>query len=228
MEPSRAGAIGRARAYFEDGSYLDRLRALVEVPTESFPPNHKPDLERYCRDVLGPVIAELGFETCVLENPEPLHGPVLLGTRMEAPSLPTVLIYGHGDVVRAMPERWRAGLDPWKVKVEGDRLYGRGVVDNKGQHLLAIDALRAVLAERGRLGFNAKIFVETGEEAGSPGLEAFLHRHQDLCAADVFIALAEPVGPGHNSRNTCRRRFRSGSGPARRKPSLRALGRIAS
>jgi acetylornithine deacetylase/succinyl-diaminopimelate desuccinylase-like protein len=117
---------------------------------------------------------------------------VLLGTRIEDPARPTVLLYGHGDVVRAMPERWRAGLDPWKVTVEGDRIYGRGVVDNKGQHLLAIDALRAVLAERGQLGFNMKIMVETGEEAGSPGLEAFLKRHRELCAADVFIALDGP------------------------------------
>ncbi len=189
---TRVGALARAQGYFDDGSYLERLRRLVAVPTESFPPGHKPDLERYCRDVLGPMIGELGFATQVLDNPMAQHGPVLLGTRIEDPALPTVLLYGHGDVVRAMPERWRAGLDPWRVTIEGDRVYGRGVVDNKGQHLLAIDAVRAVLAERGRLGFNMKIMVETGEEAGSPGLEAFLLRHRELCAADVFIALDGP------------------------------------
>jgi len=192
MTGSRAGAIERARQYFDDGSYLDRLRDLVAVPTESHPPEHKADLERYCHAVLGPMIAELGFATQVLDNPLPQHGPVLLGTRIEDPAKPTVLLYGHGDVVRAMTERWRQGLDPWRVTVEGDRIYGRGVVDNKGQHLLAIDALRAVLAERGHLGFNVKIMVETGEEAGSPGLEAFLLQHRDLCAADVFIALDGP------------------------------------
>jgi acetylornithine deacetylase/succinyl-diaminopimelate desuccinylase-like protein len=192
MTGTRDGAIAKARSYFADGSYLDRLRALVAVPTESFPPGRKPDLERYCRDVLGPMAAELGFTTEVLDNPEPQNGPVLLGTRIEGPDLPTVLLYGHGDVVRAMPERWRPGLDPWAVTIEGDRIYGRGVVDNKGQHLLAMDALRAVIAVRGRLGFNVKLFVETGEEAGSPGLADFLRRHRDACAADVFIALDGP------------------------------------
>ena len=49
-----------------------------------------------------------------------------------------------------------------------------------------------MLAERGRLGFNATLFVETGEEVGSPGLQEFLDRHRDLCAADVFIALDGP------------------------------------
>ncbi len=192
MTASRSGAIARARSYFRDGSYLDRLRALVAVPTQSFPPNHKPDLERYCRAVLGPMVAGLGFATEVLDNPQPAHGPVLLATRIEDATKPTVLLYGHGDVVRAMPERWRAGLDPWTLTVEGDRIYGRGVVDNKGQHLLAIDALRAVLAERGELGFNVKLMVETGEEAGSPGLRRFIERHRDRCAADVFIALDGP------------------------------------
>lgn len=192
MTASRSGAIARARGYFRDGSYLDRLRALVAVPTESFPPEHKSDLDRYCNDVLGPVIAELGFTTEILPNPEPMHGPILLATRIEDATKPTVLLYGHGDVVRAMPERWRAGLDPWKLTIEGDRIYGRGVVDNKGQHLLAIDALRAVLAERGKLGFNVRIMIETGEEAGSPGLRQFLEQHRDHCAADMFIALDGP------------------------------------
>jgi acetylornithine deacetylase/succinyl-diaminopimelate desuccinylase-like protein len=192
MAGSRQGAIARAQSYFDDGSYLQRLRALVAVPTESHPPEHKADLEHYCHAVLGPMAAELGFTTQVLENPIPIHGPVLLGTRIEDPALPTVLLYGHGDVVRAMPERWRPGLDPWAVTVEGDRIYGRGVVDNKGQHLLAIDALRAVIAERGRLGFNVKLMVETGEEAGSPGLAEWLERHREACAADVFIALDGP------------------------------------
>lgn len=192
MTATRDGAIKRARGYFTDGSYLARLRALVAVPTESFPPLHKADLEHYCAGVLGPMVEELGFSVEVLDNPEPQHGPFLLGTRTEEEGLPTVLLYGHGDVVRAMPERWRAGLEPYRLTIEGERIYGRGVVDNKGQHLLAIDALRAVLAERGRLGFNVKLLVETGEEAGSPGIAAFLERYREKCAADVFIALDGP------------------------------------
>ena len=192
MTGTRDGAIVRARMGFDDGSFIERLRALVAIPTESHPPRRKHELERYCRDVCGPMIEGLGFATQVFGNPDPIHGPVLIGTRIEDAALPTVLIYGHGDVVRAMPERWRPDLDPWAVTIEGDRIYGRGVVDNKGQHLLAFEALRAVQAERGRLGFNAKIMIETGEEAGSPGLLPFLRQHRDLCAADVFIALDGP------------------------------------
>lgn len=110
MSGSRQGAIARAEGFFDDGSYLARLAALVAVPTESHPPEHKGDLERYCHAVLGPMVQELGFTTQVLDNPIAIHGPVLLGTRIEDPALPTVLLYGHGDVVRAMPERDRKSV----------------------------------------------------------------------------------------------------------------------
>ncbi|HEY8612118.1 MAG TPA: M20/M25/M40 family metallo-hydrolase [Roseomonas sp.] len=193
MTGNREGAIARAYQEYDDGTFVERLAKLVAVQTESHPPKRKPELERYCHEVLGPMVAEMGFEAQVLDNPDPIHGPVLVATRIEDPSLPTVLFYGHGDVVRAMPERWREGLDPWKLTIEGDRIYGRGTVDNKGQHLLGIDAMAAVMAERGgRLGFNVKIMVETGEEAGSPGLLPFVRQHKDLLAADVFIALDGP------------------------------------
>ena len=68
----------------------------------------------------------------IYENPLPGCGPVLLATRIEAPGLPTFICYGHGDVVLGMEGRWSNDRDPWKLAFEGDRVYGRGVVDNKG------------------------------------------------------------------------------------------------
>jgi acetylornithine deacetylase/succinyl-diaminopimelate desuccinylase-like protein len=67
-----------------------------------------------------------------------------------------------------------------------------GTADNKGQHTINIGALQAVLATRGRLGFNVKLLIETGEEIGSPGLDAFCRQHQDALKADVFIASDGP------------------------------------
>ena len=192
MPASRESAIARAQACYDDGRYLAALRTLVAVPTESQMPERRPDLRRYCEQTVPPMIADMGFASVVLDNPDPTAGPVLVARRIEDPALPTVLVYGHGDVVRGLAPQWTNNRDPWAVTVEGDRWYGRGTVDNKGQHLIAIEALRAVLAERGRLGFNATLFIETGEEVGSPGLAEFLEQHRDLCAADVFIALDGP------------------------------------
>ena len=59
-----------------------------------------------------------------------------------------------GDVVRGQADRWSEGLSPWRLERRGERWYGRGTADNKGQHSINLAALAAVLAERGRLGFN--------------------------------------------------------------------------
>ena len=192
MAGTREGAIAAAQGLYDDGTYLSHLRRLVAVPTESQMPDRLPDLRRYCADVLPGVMAGMGFDMHVLENPNPGRGPVMLASRIEDPALPTVLVYGHGDVVRGLAGSWSDGRDPWAVTQAGDLWYGRGTVDNKGQHLIAIEALRAVIAERGRLGFNAKVFVETGEEVGSPGLRGLMQRDRALLSADVFIGLDGP------------------------------------
>ena len=64
------------------------------------------------------------------------------------------------------------------MKQEGDRIYGRGTADNKGQHTINLAALEAVLRTRGKLGFNLKVLLETGEEMGSPGLQEFCEAHK--------------------------------------------------
>ena len=100
--------------------------------------------------------------------------------------------YGHGDVIRGLDAGWHAGLSPWTLTEKDGRYYGRGVVDNKGQHTINIAAQAAVLAERGKLGFNAKWLIEMGEETGSPGLRELCAEHRDLLTADVLIGSDGP------------------------------------
>ena len=107
-------------------------------------------------------------------------------------SKPTVLMYGHGDVIRGLAEQWGGGRSPWVLAREGDRYYGRGTADNKAQHSINMAALATVIAERGNLGFNAKFLLETGEELGSPGLREFCDRERERLAADVLIASDGP------------------------------------
>ena len=103
-----------------------------------------------------------------------------------------MLGYGHGDVIRGQETEWRPGLSPWQLTETDGRYYGRGVADNKGQHSINLAALGAVLAARGRLGFNAKWLIEMGEETGSPGLRELAAENRDLFAADVLIASDGP------------------------------------
>lgn len=193
MSTPRTNAIAQAAARWDDGSFLDQLRELVAIPSESQEPERHGELRRYLTEALAPILRRMDYGVRIFDNPDGSNGPFLLADRIEDPAKPTVLIYGHGDVVRGLADQWREGLTPFALTVEGDRIYGRGTVDNKGQHLIAITALDALAQARGgRLGFNAKIFVETGEEVGSPGLAEFLAQQRDLLAADVFIGLDGP------------------------------------
>lgn len=197
MSASRAGAIARVGETFDSGAFLETLSRRVAIPTESQEPERLPDLQRYLADEIAPSLAPSGYTTTIVPNPVAGGGPFLIAERIEDPALPTLLTYGHGDVVRGIAEQWRDGLDPWTVTVEGERWYGRGTADNKGQHSIVIAALEAVLAERGRHGFNSKLLIETSEEIGSPGLDAVLAQEKDRLACDILIASDGPrMRPG--------------------------------
>lgn len=190
---TREGAVARALAAFDQDSFRDHLAKLVAIPSTSQDPAHAQDLTSYLGGAIEGWLDRLGFEVTVLPNPEAGFGPILLASRIEGRELPTVLTYGHGDTVRGLDEQWRAGLSPWTMRVEGDRWYGRGTADNKGQHALNLAALEAVLGERsGRLGFNLRLLLETSEERGSVGLRAFVAARRAELAADVLIASDGP------------------------------------
>ncbi|KQP04880.1 hypothetical protein ASF28_18815 [Methylobacterium sp. Leaf99] len=190
---SRHDAIAHATRHYDEGGFLAALQDAVARPTESQTTGQVPALHAYLADYLVPAIAPLGFTGRIHDNPDGIHGPFLIATRHEDDALPTVLIYGHGDTVRGYPEQWRAGLDPWRIVIEGDRWYGRGTADNKGQHILNLGALDAVIAARdGRLGFNTKLLIEMGEEAGSPGLRELCRAEAAALRADVLIASDGP------------------------------------
>ena len=190
---TREAALAAARAHFDSGTFAADLARRVAIRTESQDPASAPALRAYLAEEIGPTLSALGFESTIHPNPEPAFGPLLIARRQEGDELPTVLMYGHGDVIRGQDAAWTRGAGPWRLQAEGERLYGRGTADNKGQHGINIAALAQVLALRGgRLGFNVTWLIETGEETGSPGLAAFCAAQREALAADVLIASDGP------------------------------------
>ena len=103
-----------------------------------------------------------------------------------------MLGYGHGDVIRGLDAEWAPGLSPWRLVEKDGRWYGRGVVDNKGQHAINMTAMRAVIETRGKLGFNARYIKETGEESGSQGVREFCESHRERLRSDLLVASDGP------------------------------------
>lgn len=189
---SAANLVTRAEDYVDSGAFFAELAVMVGYPTESRDNRGRVAVAAYLDEILTPVLTGLGCTVAEHANPDPRGGPFLVGTRVESPELPTLLCYGHADVVDGQAGRWSDGRDPWTLTADGDRFYGRGAADNKGQHLVNLAALRMLLAERGSLGFNLIFLFETGEEVGSPGLADFVTAHRELLRADVLIASDGP------------------------------------
>jgi acetylornithine deacetylase/succinyl-diaminopimelate desuccinylase-like protein len=189
---TRIDAIARARSYLQSGEFLSELDRRVAYRTESLNVERKSELYAYLRDELTPSLGALGFESRIIDSPSG-RSPFLIAGYHESDSAPTVLSYGHGDTVDGMTGEWRDGLDPWTITTIGDRAYGRGTADNKGQHSINMAALRAVKETRGgKLGFNAKFIIEMGEETGSPDLAKVADVQRDALKADLFIGSDGP------------------------------------
>jgi acetylornithine deacetylase/succinyl-diaminopimelate desuccinylase-like protein len=188
---SRDAAIAHALNYFDTGAFKSDLARRVAIPSESQNPDRTDELARYVETEMRPALEALGMRCQVMRQGK-ARGPFILGQRIEGDGLPTVLGYGHGDVIRGLDAGWKQGFAPWQLKETDGCYYGRGVADNKGQHSINLAALAAVLATRGRLGFNVKWLIEMGEEVGSPGLRELCAENRDLFAADVLIASDGP------------------------------------
>lgn len=188
---TRDAAIAAARQDFDSGRFRETLARRIAIPTESQNPERGSVLREYLDTQMRPAFEAMGFACRTLEHPKAL-APFLYAERIESPQATTVLGYGHGDVIRGLDREWREGLSPWKLTDADGRWWGRGIADNKGQHTINMEALRHVIAARGRLGFNAKFLIEMGEENGSPGLRELCTEHKELLRADLLIASDGP------------------------------------
>ena len=170
-----------------DGS-CERLFDLLRIPSVSTEPAHKQDMGR-AADWLRDQLAGLGFTVSV----EPTAGhPVVLGHHPgpAGTKAPRVLFYGHYDVQPPDPlALWHS--PPFEPRLvdgpHGKRIVARGAVDDKGQSMMFIEALRAWTAAGGGIPVPVTVLLEGEEEIGSPNLEPFLIAHKDSLAADFAL-----------------------------------------
>jgi acetylornithine deacetylase/succinyl-diaminopimelate desuccinylase-like protein len=185
-------ALENSSNWFANGEFFAKLSNLVNIVSDSKNSLSAEELTSYYTDGLSDILSELGLQTEIIDNPNKDCPPFLIGTRIESSELKTILLYGHGDTVPLQEGEWFEEIIPNEIKIIDDKIYGRGVADNKGQHLINLIALLSVLKIRKKLGFNLKIIFEMGEEIGSPGLFDLCERYRDYFEADVLIASDGP------------------------------------
>jgi acetylornithine deacetylase/succinyl-diaminopimelate desuccinylase-like protein len=117
----------------------------------------------------------------VLDLPD--TAPILTGEVPGPEGAPTVLLYGHYDVVPAGPEAdWAS--PPFEARERDGAIYGRGTADSKSNLLVHVGALRAW---EGRPPVGVKLLIEGQEEVGSPLEEGYPARHPQHFEADAIL-----------------------------------------
>ncbi len=164
--------------------YLEELSDFLRIPSISALPDHAADVQRAGEWVAARLRAA-GVETVQI-MPTGGH-PVVYGEWGHAPGQPTLLIYGHFDVQPADPlHLW--SHPPFEPVVREGRIYARGATDDKGNMLVPIIAVEALLKTEGALPVNVKFFFEGQEEIGSPHIPGFLAANRERFACDWVVS----------------------------------------
>ena len=163
------------------GEFEDRLCQLVEIPTVSMDPAHKPDIARGAQAAVE-LLRECGATSA--ESVPTSGNPVVVGEfKTGNPSHPTLTIYNHMDVQPAQEPEWKQ--EPFKFRKDGDRYFGRGSTDDKGPGITALFAAR--YAADNRFPLNIRFVWEFEEEIGSPHFEEFIKNKLPSLGTDSVL-----------------------------------------
>ncbi|MEA3477713.1 MAG: dipeptidase [Bacteroidota bacterium] len=170
--------------YIEENKerFLDELFRLIRIPSISSEAEHKDDMLKaaeYWKDA----ILKAGADKAEIY---PTDGnPVVYGEKIIDPSAPTVLVYGHYDVMPVDPiELWKT--PPFKPEIREGKIFARGADDDKGQAFMHAKAFE-LMVNTNTLPCNVKFMIEGEEEIGSPNLGVFCEGHKELLKADVIL-----------------------------------------
>lgn len=162
--------------------FLNELFSLLRIPSISAEPSHHADMLR-CADLWRELLLQAGADDAEVMPSD--GNPLVFAQKHVSDTAPTVLVYGHYDVMPVAPlELWKSA--PFEPEVRDGRIWARGADDDKGQSFLQVKAFE-YLVHTGQLRHNVKFILEGEEEIGSPSLHAFLTRHRELLKSDVIL-----------------------------------------
>lgn len=163
--------------------YLAELKDFLAIPSVSSQKEHAGDMQK-CAEWVSGQMTTIGLENVRIL---PTGGyPLVFGEWLHAAEKPTVLLYGHYDVQPVDPlNLWTS--PPFEATIRGDNLYARGSADDKGQVLIHLKAVEAIIKQHGGLPVNIKMLIEGEEEVGSENLDKFVEENQELLKADLAV-----------------------------------------
>ncbi|MBR1517432.1 MAG: dipeptidase [Bacteroidales bacterium] len=162
--------------------FLEELFSLIRIPSISSESEHKGDMIR-CAERWKELLLEAGADNAELMATK--GNPAVYGYKNIDPAKPTVLVYGHYDVMPVAPlDEWNT--EPFEPVVKDGYIWARGADDDKGQSFMQAKAFE-MMVRTGQLPCNVKFLLEGEEEIGSVNLFDFLAEHKEMLQADIIL-----------------------------------------
>ena len=171
--------------YIEENKqrFMDELFDLIRIPSISSISEHKKDMYK-AAEYWKKAILEAGADKAVVMETE--GNPVTFGEKIIDPKLPTVLVYGHMDVMPVDPiDLWNQD-DPFEPIIKDGKIWARGADDDKGQAYMHAKAFELMVQTK-TLPCNVKFIIEGEEEIGSPSLAKFMTDNKEMLKADIIL-----------------------------------------
>ncbi len=174
----------QVKKYIEENKerFLEELFGLIRIPSISSLSAHKEDMVKaasYWKDR----ILEAGADKASVMQTE--GHPVVYGEKIIDKTKPTVLVYGHYDVMPVDPlEKWHT--KPFEPVIKDGKIWARGADDDKGQAYMHAKAFE-ILNKLDLLKVNVKFMIEGEEEIGSGSLVKWCADHKEMLKADIIL-----------------------------------------
>jgi acetylornithine deacetylase/succinyl-diaminopimelate desuccinylase-like protein len=172
------------KKYIEENKdrFLDELFDLIKIPSISSEAARKDDMLK-AAEYWKKTILDAGADKAVIMETE--GNPVVYGEKIIDANLPTVIVYGHYDVMPVDPiEEWNT--EPFEPVIKDGKILARGSDDDKGQAFMHAKAFE-MMVKTDNLPCNVKFMIEGEEEIGSPSLGAFCEKNKELLQGDIIL-----------------------------------------
>ena len=162
--------------------FIDELFGLIRIPSISSIADHKPDMEKAAQYWKASILAAGADKAEVMPSD---GNPVVYGEKIIDPKLPTILVYGHYDVMPVDPiEKWNT--QPFEPVIKDGKIWARGADDDKGQAFMHAKAFE-LMVKTNTLPCNVKFMIEGEEEIGSPSLGKWCETHKEMLKAEIIL-----------------------------------------
>lgn len=162
--------------------FLEELFELLRIPSISAQSSHREDMIKTAEWLRASLLKAGADRAEVMPT---AGNPVVYAEKIIDPAKPTVVVYGHYDVMPEDPKNeWRT--DPFEPVIKDGRIWCRGADDDKGQLFMHAKAFEAMVAT-GELPCNVKFMLEGEEEIGSPSLYGWCEENKELVKGDIIL-----------------------------------------